>query len=238
VEVLENTSSSYRLRVHTNGGVIDTPNLKATLSGVTVGVESGGTGATTTAGARENLSVPSIADLDVVLNAVNQLKGLGGYLTAFDFGELSSPQQPNQGELDPITDEAMDQIFGADRESHSYTEIFNGTRIVNLHDEHTWALNNTPDTQPAVFDWSDIGVEAIGIATDDALGLVKSGGDVEVNPATGEMSVVEGAYVAQGGATTNPAVSASAVRNISAGTDDMTAGETELATGALYLVYE
>jgi hypothetical protein len=39
VEVLENTFTSYRLRVHTNGGVIDTPNLRgAAIKTVTVEV--------------------------------------------------------------------------------------------------------------------------------------------------------------------------------------------------------
>jgi hypothetical protein len=238
VEILENTATAYKLRIYTNGGVIDTPNLKGSLGTDILGIVNGGTGASTAEGARENLGVPSNDELEAILNAIDQLKGYGGYLTAHDFGELQSPQQPSGGTLDPVTDEAMDQIFGEDRDEHGYTEIFNGTRIVNLHDNHTWVLNNTPESGPPVFDWSDIGVEAIGVATEETLGLVKSGGDVEVDPLTGEMSVASGLFIEKGGATADPEVGTAAVRNISTGTDDMDAGTTGLSTGALYLRYE
>jgi hypothetical protein len=39
VDILENTAAAYRLRIHTNGGVIDTPNLRgATFKSATVEV--------------------------------------------------------------------------------------------------------------------------------------------------------------------------------------------------------
>jgi hypothetical protein len=78
----------------------------------------------------------------------------------------------------------------------------------------------------------------LGIATEETPGLVKSGGGVDVNPETGKMSVAAGRFIELGGSTANPAVSAAAVRNIYAGTGDMEAGTTALASGAIYLRYE
>jgi hypothetical protein len=53
-------------------------------------------------------------------------------------------------------------------------------------------LANTPDTQPAVFAWEDVGYDTVGIATATLPGLVKSGGDVEIDPVTGLMGVKGG----------------------------------------------
>jgi hypothetical protein len=78
----------------------------------------------------------------------------------------------------------------------------------------------------------------LGIATEETPGLVRSGGGVDVDPETGEMSVKPGSFIPMGGSTSNPAVTAQAVRNIYAGTGDMTAGSTALASGAIYLRYE
>ena len=109
------------------------------------------------------------ADLQSELNAINSSAetlgeavsalqddfnswiGRGGFLDAFDFG---SPT-PAQADL---TNYALSQIS-------SITDpllIWNGTRVVNLNNGHTWILNNTQDTDPPVFEWTDQGPSSMG----------------------------------------------------------------------------
>jgi hypothetical protein len=61
--------------------------------------------------------------------------------------------------------------------------------------------------------------------------ITLSASDVSAVPASG--GTMTGPLTAS-----NPATGTAGVRNIYAGTDDMTAGESELATGAIYFVYE
>jgi hypothetical protein len=86
---------------------------------------------------------------------------LGGYLTAHDFDSETPDQQD-------LTDYALAEI-GID----DPLKIFNGTRVTNLFDNHLWILTNTPNTEPPVFDWADDGVNTVGVATQDTLGIVK-----------------------------------------------------------------
>ena len=96
-----------------------------------------------------------IYDLDA------RTRGMGGYLNANDFGKAT----PSQEEL---TAYALQQI-GITEES----KIFNQTKVVNLNNNHIWVLTNTPDSDPAVFDWADKGIEVISDANNDGLhGLV------------------------------------------------------------------
>jgi hypothetical protein len=89
-------------------------------------------------------------------------QGFGGYLNSYDFG-----LNPTQEEL---TQYAM-TVIGIENRN----EIFNGTKVINTFNKHVWVLTNTPNSSPAIFNWSDLGqVEDIAIATNDTLGLIKS----------------------------------------------------------------
>jgi hypothetical protein len=61
-----------------------------------------------------------------------------------------------------LTQSALGQVGIEDS-----TEIFNGTRVKNVYDNHLWILTNTPTTDPAVFDWADDGIDSTVIATDE-----------------------------------------------------------------------
>jgi hypothetical protein len=84
--------------------------------------------------------------------------------------------------------------YAADAVTHTAGEIFNATWVTNTYNgiNHRLVLANTPDAVPAVFAWLDTGYDTVGIATADLPGLVRSGGDVTVDPVSGEMSVTGG----------------------------------------------
>lgn len=100
--------------------------------------------------------------------------GIGGYLNSYDFG------------VNP-TQEALTAYALQDIGVENQLQIFNGTKVINLHDNHIWMLSNTPDTTPAVFSWQDLGEQPIvSIATDTTYGVVKSSyeelqGNIDVN---------------------------------------------------------
>ena len=122
---------------------------------------------------------------DKIYDLQTRTKGMGGYLNAYNFGDLSKlTEEERQNKL---TEYALQQIGVTERD-----RIFNGTKIINDFDKHLWILTNTPDSTPTVFEWEDLGVEQkTSIATDSLLGLIKGStsdlkGRVDVN---GEISI-------------------------------------------------
>jgi hypothetical protein len=141
---------------------------------------------------------------------INALSGRGGPITAADLGDptLQEPTLTQQS----LTEYACQQIWGAggvfawnadspgestytlNETVHNAKDIFNSTwvRNTNANDlNHKWVLANTPDTDPVVFEWINTGVDTVSIATEPIAGLVTSGGDVNVDPVTGKMSISE-----------------------------------------------
>jgi hypothetical protein len=137
---------------------------------------------------------------------LSAVEGRGGPITAYDFGTDVPDQQY-------LTRYACEAIWGAggtfvwnggypaasvytaaDGTVHAAGEIFNSTWVRNTYNgtNRRIVLANTPDTEPAVFAWEDVGYDTVGIANDTFAGLVKSGGDVEVDPVTGLMSMKDG----------------------------------------------
>jgi hypothetical protein len=136
------------------------------------------------------------------VSRLNALEGRGGPVAAHDFGTETPPQED-------LTAYACRSIWGVggafvwnggDPAASTYTvggavhaavEIFNATWVRNTYNgtNHRVVLTNTPDTSPPVFSWEDVGYDTVGVATAALAGLVKSGGDIEVNPATGGVTV-------------------------------------------------
>ncbi|MDR3350696.1 MAG: hypothetical protein LBN98_03475, partial [Prevotellaceae bacterium] len=82
---------------------------------------------------------------------IQALQGVGGYLTAHDFGVAVPTQQA-------ITDYALAEIGITEP-----LEIFNGTRVKNTFDTHVWILANTPDSEPPIFQWMDDGADTVDV---------------------------------------------------------------------------
>lgn len=100
---------------------------------------------------------------DEVHRLNNITEGIGGYLNSYDFGT----DTPTQNQL---TQYALQDIGITNQ-----AEIFNGTKVINIYNNHTYMLTNTPNSSPAVFSWQDLGEEkAVSVATDSTFGVVKS----------------------------------------------------------------
>lgn len=86
--------------------------------------------------------------------------GTGGYLNAYDFGTAT----PTQEELTQYAIQDIGNIT-------SQSEIYNGTKVKNLYDNHIWVFNDDPELQNP---WSDQGTDPIILdANNDGLhGLV------------------------------------------------------------------
>ncbi len=63
-------------------------------------------------------------------------------------------------------------------ETRNAREVFNGTWFRNSFDNHKWVLVNTPNTNPSVYRWEDVGVDAVGWATSSTGGISKIGADI------------------------------------------------------------
>ena len=85
-------------------------------------------------------------NLQALQTDFNAWIGRGGYLTAFDFGTPSPLQED-------LCNEALSQITSIT----DPLQIWNGTKIKNLNNGHTWILTNTQDTDPPIFEWNDQG---------------------------------------------------------------------------------
>lgn len=115
-----------------------------------------------------------------IANLKARTQGTGGYLNSYNFDETTPSQ-------DDLTNYALQQIGITEK-----SEIFNGTKIINESNNHLWILTNTPDSEPPVFEWEDLGeVQNISVATNKLLGLVKGStenlkGSIDLN---GEISI-------------------------------------------------
>lgn len=97
---------------------------------------------------------------DQIDDLLTRTQGMGGYLNAYDF-ETPTPTQ------EELTQYAIQDIGNISDKS----EIYNGTKVKNLYDNHIWVFNDDPELQNP---WSDQGTDAIiADANNDGLhGLV------------------------------------------------------------------
>jgi len=104
-------------------------------------------------------------------NDFNAWIGRGGFLNAVDFGTAAPSQQQ-------LTDYALSQITNIENP----TLIWNGTRVNNLFNGHTWILTNTPDTEPPIFEWNDNGPTSIAPFDKNRGGFIVGGDPIEDGP--------------------------------------------------------
>lgn len=124
---------------------------------------------------KEQLEEVNSNQQDQIDDLLTRTQGMGGYLNAYDFGTAT----PTQEEL---TQYAIQDIGNITEQS----EIYDGTKVKNLYDNHIWVFNDDPDLQNP---WSDQGADAIiANANDDGLhGLV-----------TGSIEYLEGSIDVEG----------------------------------------
>jgi hypothetical protein len=93
---------------------------------------------------------------------VQALQGRGGDLQAHDFGAAVPTQEA-------LTAYALSQIPSISEAA----DIWTRTSVVNLFDDFTWRLNNTPDTDPPVFEWVNVGHGHVSTATNETQGILR-----------------------------------------------------------------
>jgi hypothetical protein len=148
---------------------------------------------------------------------LNALEGRGGPIAAHDFGTATPTQHS-------LTQYACESIWGeggafawnaADPRSSLYTlagtthtagEIFNSTWVRNTYASdgthpvnHRMVLSNTPNTEPPVFSWEDVGVDTVALASNNTPGIVKGSRSISANPLTGSIEVVSNGQFFGGG---------------------------------------
>jgi hypothetical protein len=87
-------------------------------------------------------------------------------------------------------DDPPQSTYEVNTETHYLIEIAEPYTL-----NHKWVLSNTPDTEPRVFSWQNVGQDVVAIANESIAGVVKSGGDVSVNGVTGQMEFNGGVNV-------------------------------------------
>ena len=123
---------------------------------------------------------------------INALAGLGGALPHKDFGASPAAGQPlpevwqetlteyacqsiwgNGGTFAWNSAEPWNSTYAIDEVTHTAVEIFNSTWVRNDNDNHKFVLTNTPNSSPQIFDWADVGIDAVAQFTDTLAGVIK-----------------------------------------------------------------
>ena len=117
-----------------------------------------------------------ITSLDSELNlqlsrlksSITKIESQNNYLFANNFGDSVVPQET-------LTEYSIKSL---EIENKNY--LPNGIKVKNLHDNHVWVLNILRDSEGlSQYKWEDIGVDNIGIATNNgALGVVKGSQEI------------------------------------------------------------
>jgi len=109
-------------------------------------------------------------------NELNAKTGNGGRLNAYDFGKILDPNNPDDQQL--LTDYAITQIPSIS----DPLEIWNSTSVKNSFNGNVFILNNTQDTEPPIFEWSDDGPSMLKPFATNIGGFIVGGDPIEDGP--------------------------------------------------------
>jgi hypothetical protein len=147
----------------------------------------------------QNILAESVSrqNADIGLGArLDRQQGLGGALSAYDFGTLTPTQEQlieyycvgiwggydyDAGTFTWNPSEPENSTYEIGGVTHTAGEIFNNTWFRNIYDDsnHRFVITNTPDTSPPVFIVTDVGVDTVAMATGILAGIAKLYNDVE-----------------------------------------------------------
>lgn len=139
---------------------------------------------------KEQLEEVNSNQQDQIDDLLTRTQGMGGYLNAYDF-ETAIPTQ------EELTQYAIQDIGNITSQS----EIYNGTKVKNLYDNHIWVFNDDPELQNP---WSDQGTDAIiadanndglhGLVTgseEDYYGSIDSLGRITINKLEEDLNSID-----------------------------------------------
>lgn len=153
----KNNAQIYAGAIRDDAGVITPQDIRDTNANTESEIERLDNKIDTT---KKQLEEVNSNQQDQIDDLLTRTQGMGGYLNAYDF-ETATPTQ------EELTQYAIQDIGNITSQS----EIYNGTKVKNLYDNHIWVFNDDPELQNP---WSDQGTDAIiADANNDGLhGLV------------------------------------------------------------------
>lgn len=183
----KNNAQIYAGAIRDDAGVITPQDIRDTNANTESEIERLDNKIDTT---KEQLEEVNSNQQDQIDDLLTRTQGMGGYLNAYDF-ETAIPTQ------EELTQYAIQDIGNITSQS----EIYNGTKVKNLYDNHIWVFNDDPDLQNP---WSDQGTDAIiadanndglhGLVTgsyEDYYGSIDSLGRITINKLEEDLNSID-----------------------------------------------
>jgi hypothetical protein len=115
-------------------------------------------------------TAPLIAELADLQEKINSVLGKGRAITANDFGAAAPTQEQfieysmqdifgDGGTFTYNSDNPSASTYVIDGDTHTAAEVWDSTWVRNTNNGHRWVLVNTPDTDPAIYNWTDVGLD-------------------------------------------------------------------------------
>jgi multidrug efflux pump subunit AcrA (membrane-fusion protein) len=115
-------------------------------------------------------TAPLIAELADLQEKINSVLGKGRAITANDFGAAAPTQEQfieyslqdifgDGGTFTYNSDNPSASTYVIDGDTHTASEVWDSTWVRNTNNGHRWVLVNTPDTDPAIYTWTDVGLD-------------------------------------------------------------------------------
>lgn len=152
-------------------------------------------------------TMTEVNDINIQISA---LRGVGGLLSPYNFGKTFVNPISEDADVQAILTYFIGQIWegatniafntmdyaltafnDANGVAHTAAEIFNATAVTNSFDNTRIQLNNTQNTDPKVFEFTNQGILLVGIANQTTAGIVRAGSksQIIVSASTGDVQL-------------------------------------------------